>query len=372
MKVLFIAPRFHTNQVGWIRSLLSAGHDVQMNVLLKGATENYSDIQPQVFKLCTLSKIIIKVFGDGGANLFRGFPAPSDYYQYLLQLKPDVVIVRDIRRYFSLLAAVCARFTGARIVIYSQTALHKKYSPSRRLLTWLALTIFRAAWMTPILGDINSTSSHPNHMYYVPFTVDILKEKESYVAKTIRILSIGKFQERKNHPLLLKALKKLELEGLNFSLSIIGEVSITSHKEELRKVNELIIAGSLDTKVKVHTNIPNSKIASFYKNADIFILPATSEPASISILEAMGFGLPVICSNTCGTRWYVKAGISGFWFEDGSPESLVNTIKKLLDHETLRKMQKTTLESARRELDNTVFYSSFLDMIKTRFPELEV
>ncbi len=43
----------------------------------------------------------------------------------------------------------------------------------------------------------------------------------------------------------------------------------------------------------------NDKL-NYYKNADVFILPAVSEPFGISVIEAMSTGTPAIISNTTG------------------------------------------------------------------------
>ena len=68
-------------------------------------------------------------------------------------------------------------------------------------------------------------------------------------------------------------------------------------------------------------------MSNIYKMGDIFVLPATNEPGSISVLEAMSYGLPVVVSNNCGTRCYVKRNFSGRFFLDNNLKSLVNEIE---------------------------------------------
>ena len=51
--------------------------------------------------------------------------------------------------------------------------------------------------------------------------------------------------------------------------------------------------------------ITKNKIYNYYRNHHLFLLPAANEPASISLLEAIGYSMPVICSDTCGTQFYV-------------------------------------------------------------------
>ena len=63
-------------------------------------------------------------------------------------------------------------------------------------------------------------------------------------------------------------------------------------------------------------------MSQFYKKADIFILPSTQEPASISVLEAGSYGLPVILSDTSGTRCYFKNNFDAKFFYDQDQKDL--------------------------------------------------
>jgi len=372
MRIVFVAPRFHTNQTEWIHCLKSRGHELHMHVLLKGAIEHYEYLEPEVFNTCFLSRLFIRIFGKNRVNSFHGFPSPIDYFKRLKQIKPDILIVRDINRLFSLLAIFCGRLTGTKIVIYSQTALYKPYSKARRLVTWLILLIFNAAWMTPIKGNRTINKQPPSNMFFVPFAVPIIQKSEYPINDPIRLIAIGKFVARKNYLLLIEALKSLIDDGYDFSLKILGEVSTVDHEKELKKAKDLIEVLDIESKVKILTNISFHLMPMFYNEADLFVLPATSEPASISVLEAMGHGLPVICSNTCGTRWYIKDGITGIVFKDGSLESLALAIKCLMDRNKLKEMQVSAYENAVVELSAENFYSAFLEMIAIRFPKIKI
>jgi glycosyltransferase involved in cell wall biosynthesis len=59
----------------------------------------------------------------------------------------------------------------------------------------------------------------------------------------------------------------------------------------------------------------------------LFILPSYNEPASISVLESISIGIPVLCSDSCGTKIYVKENLNGFVFKTNNKISLINKIK---------------------------------------------
>ena len=75
-----------------------------MSTLLSHDTEDHSLIRPIKFKLSIFSKIINFIFGDGGQNLKRGFPEIIIFFKYFKKVNPEIIIVRDLSRWFSILA----------------------------------------------------------------------------------------------------------------------------------------------------------------------------------------------------------------------------------------------------------------------------
>ena len=126
LNILFVTPRFHTNQIGWIDKLSLEGHKVSVYVLNKAIIEDHSLVNPFLLYLSTLSRVIIKLFGPGGANLYRGFPPIESIYRKMKSEKADFIIVRDAFRWMSFLIIVIARIQRINIVVYSQTQVNEK------------------------------------------------------------------------------------------------------------------------------------------------------------------------------------------------------------------------------------------------------
>lgn len=83
------------------------------------------------------------------------------------------------------------------------------------------------------------------------------------------------------------------------------------------------------------------------KNADIFLLPSYTEAMPMSILEAMGFGLPIVTTNVGGIPQLVEEDKNGYMTEPGNINGFVEAIVKLIgDDELIYHMGKAGLEKA--------------------------
>jgi len=79
--------------------------------------------------------------------------------------------------------------------------------------------------------------------------------------------------------------------------------------------------------------VPDSMLADIYGHADIYVLPSVSEPFGISVLEAMGSGLPTIVSRSSGVGEAVRHVLKTEYWDT---EEMADMILRLLDSRALR------------------------------------
>tara|TARA_B100001093_G_scaffold511511_2_gene579560 strand:- start:1022 stop:2113 length:1092 start_codon:yes stop_codon:yes gene_type:complete len=362
MRILFIEPRFHTNQIHWVKKLINEDHQVLMHVTNIGFTEDHSIIIPELQEPCLFSKLINNFFFSSNINNSRNFPNPFKYFVNIYNLKPDIIIVRDINRPLSLIGAICGRILSKKIIIYSQTEIYKFYSYKRKFIFSAIINLFKASWISPLTGNKKDFDYKPKKMFFIPFSVKIRRDStENVNKKKLNILMIGKFEKRKNHILLLKALLNIHEE---YKLTIVGEVTNDAHKKQTNIIENFIEDNNLNERVTIKKNILFSDIEKYYKISDFFILPSTREPASISVVEALGMGLPTICSNTNGTRCYIREGETGYTFLDNSIEDLEKKIRLMLNRDTLKNMKRKIREDNDPIYSSNYFYKCFFNLLK--------
>ena len=139
----------------------------------------------------------------------------------------------------------------------------------------------------------------------------------------LNIISTGRLIERKGYAYLL-----LALEGLhNVELTLVGDGPLRVELEQLAKKNNV--------KVNFVGNIAHDKIIPYLQEADVFVLPSLNEGMSNAILEAMACGLPIIATDTGGSRELVRE--NGMIVPKADAPALRMAIEKLVHHPDLRK-----------------------------------
>ena len=71
-------------------------------------------------------------------------------------------------------------------------------------------------------------------------------------------------------------------------------------------------------------------VVPYLQAMDIYVLPSLTETTSLSTLEAMSCGLPVICTPVGALKTYIKHTENGFLFPRGNVEQLIVYIKQLI------------------------------------------
>ncbi len=135
---------------------------------------------------------------------------------------------------------------------------------------------------------------------------------------------IGVVARRKSQGELMRALARVKHPATLLLMGIDKDEELEKLRSDLSLPNRVIYAGFR------HDIIP------YYELMTIFILPSVIEGFSLSILEAMALGLPVVCTAAGGNPEAIEEGINGFLFDPGDREKLGRSIDILLADERMR------------------------------------
>jgi glycosyltransferase involved in cell wall biosynthesis len=156
-------------------------------------------------------------------------------------------------------------------------------------------------------------------------TKEFRPKKNSRPSSKIKLVSTGRLISRKGYQYLIPALKGLK----NIDLTLVGGGDLRNELEELAKKNKV--------EINFIGEVGHNKIVNYLQNADIFILPSLNEGMSNSILEAMACGLPIITTDTGGSKELIDG--NGFIIKKRSASSIKKVLEKYLKSRQLIRKQ---------------------------------
>ena len=156
--------------------------------------------------------------------------------------------------------------------------------------------------------------------------------------KVPKLLFLSNLIESKGVIVLLDALKILADKCYSFCCDFVGG--------ETKEINAKRFADEVDQRGLSHFVVYcgrryGKEKEEALKNSDVFVLPTfyDNECFPLVLLEAMSYGLPIVTTNEGGILDIVNDGINGLICEKNNPESLADSIEKLIkSHEVRIKM----------------------------------
>lgn len=164
-----------------------------------------------------------------------------------------------------------------------------------------------------------------------------LKEKKYLVF-------VGRLIKHKGAHYLIEAFKELDNRDAvskDFKLVIVGDGFYTDDyvrqiKEMARGKDNIIFTGNLE----------GDELKEIFSKAYLFIQPSENEGLSIALLEAMGYGVPILTSDIKENTDVIKD--MGFTFESKNIESLSAELEKAInDNDNLENMAIKAREEAK-------------------------
>jgi glycosyltransferase involved in cell wall biosynthesis len=185
---------------------------------------------------------------------------------------------------------------------------------------------------------------------FSPHKSDMIKENYG-IPKGSTILITTRRLDRKNNVIeLAKAFDVVSDKEEKLYLVIVGD---GEQRAEIQKLGnkKIIITGF----------VKNDEIPNYLNSADIFVIPSLYEATSISCLEAMSCGLPVIGTNVGGLPELIKS--NGILCEPNS-EALSRAITEMLKSD-FQKMGKESRKIAVADYSWDRIVESYITLYKS-------
>lgn len=304
----------------------------------------------------------------------------SGYYGSELEQNYEMIYVesyKDGGKLTKLIKGICGYFRFVKVLLVDRPDLvhiHSSFGPSfYRKLPF----IYMASWAhTPIINHIHGAD------FYVFY--EQANEKKKRLIRTVydkcsrlialsdewkerlsQIVSEDKIVVIENYSVLHKdALDERQNRKTNNTVLFLGELGhrkgcydipdvVARVKEKIPDVRFILAgAGTLQDEQAIKQLVDEKNIQEntvfpgwvrgddkdkLLREADIFFLPSYNEGMPMSILDAMGYGLPIVSTNVGGIPKIVIEAINGVCINPGDKNGYAEAITNLLKDKDLRK-----------------------------------
>ena len=239
------------------------------------------------------------------------------------------------------------------VVIHTNmNALHDRYSSIRwRHFPWLYFWLER--WLMPRMNSVfcvrndaveDYKSRYPelalrfrftptwvdNEVFFVPSrsewerTRQDVREQFGFPEGSPLFITVGRLSREKDPELLLKAFRKISKRIEDARLIYVGDGNLYA------RLRELIRDYRLDAHVALAGIRSSAEISEYLRGADVFVLSSVYEGMPISVLEALGCGLPVVSTDVGEVRRVVFPASNGEIVSVRDPDHLADAMENCL------------------------------------------
>ena len=258
--------------------------------------------------------------------------------------KPDVVHTHlDVIKY----AVAAAKLAGVKKCIHTVHNVADKEAEGR-LQKIINGFYFTHGWSVPValsplvqqtIEDFYGMDAKQVPVIYNGVDLSRCMPRTGY-PEVRKLIHIGRFNEQKNHRRLLEAFALYAKQYPEAELLLLGDgelqEQIRHYAQELGLSSQVRFLGS------------QSNVYPYLQEADIFLLPSDYEGMPMTIIEAMGTGLPIVATRVGGVPDMIREGQSGILTEL-TPQSVCDACVRLTEDSVLReRFGRQAREDSRR------------------------
>jgi D-inositol-3-phosphate glycosyltransferase len=147
------------------------------------------------------------------------------------------------------------------------------------------------------------------------------------------LLFVGRIQPLKSLDVAVQALARLG--DPRAVLVVVGGASGAEGQREVRRIYKLVGELGVADRVRFVDPQPHHLLSTYYRAADVVLVPSRSESFGLVALEAAACGTPVVAAAVGGLRTLVDHGRTGFLVEGRDPRAYAAYAGEILRHPEL-------------------------------------
>jgi glycosyltransferase involved in cell wall biosynthesis len=357
MRILYFTQDYTTHDHRFLTSLAESGHEVfSLRLERRGVQKEDRPLPPQVEQ--------IGWRGGQGPVTRRDFPALLlELRQILRRIQPDVVHAGPVQS-----AAFLAALTGFKPLVTmswgSDLLKGAAGMPGRTRFTLKRTSI--------LLGDCQAVQQKAAEYHFpaertvlFPWGVDLSRfspgqnpaqRAELGWEDSFTLLTLRAWEPLYGVDIVARAFALAAAQLPDLRLFMLGDGSLGPQLRQILQRAEVL------DRVLFGGQISQTRLAHYYHAADLYISASHSDGSSVSLMEALACGCPVIVSDIPGNREWITPGVEGWLFPDGEHAALAELIiaaAKTRQH--LPEMSRAARSLAERRADWRVNFQKLLN-----------
>jgi glycosyltransferase involved in cell wall biosynthesis len=326
MKILYFSRDYSPHDHRILTAIQAGGHEAWYLRLENSGRNLESREIPAGINLVEWSKLHKK---------FRWVDVPGlvlDFKRILTDIKPDIVHAGPIQT-----VGLIAALSGFHPMISMSWGFHLMQHADRNLwYRWVTRNVLgKSDWL---FGDCLAVMNKAARFGYdlkrstfFPWGIDLDHfhpgENQDITRKLGWKDAFILFCNRSWEPqygvdVVARAFVKASKANPNLRLLLLGSGSQGEH------IKAILDAGSVSDRFHMPGQIPFTSLPEYYRAADLYISASHTDGSSVSLMEALGCGVPAAVSNIAGNLEWISPGEQGWIFNDGDDNALAGIMQQ--------------------------------------------
>jgi D-inositol-3-phosphate glycosyltransferase len=182
-------------------------------------------------------------------------------------------------------------------------------------------------------GRIEVVAPAVEHAFFAPGLQAGARRALDLPAGAPVLLFVGRIQPLKGPDVAVRTLAAMRRPDA--LLLLVGGASGVDGDQEVERLRALVDELGVRDQVRFVPPQPHHILSTYYRAADVVLVPSRSESFGLVALEASACGVPVVASAVGGLLTLVDHGESGYLVPDRNPELFARHVNDLLDDAAL-------------------------------------
>jgi len=174
-----------------------------------------------------------------------------------------------------------------------------------------------------------------DHAFFSPGNRDMARRAIGLPIRGKMVLFVGRIQPLKGADIAVRSFARIASRVPDAFLAMVGGPSGPFGNDEILKIKSIVAKERLNKKVYFFDPQPHEVLSSFYRAANVCLVPSRTESFGLVALEAAACGVPVVASNVGGLKTLVAHGSSGYLVTDRTAGEFARYLVKVLEDPSL-------------------------------------